>query len=174
MGTPPGSSVQEILQARVLEWVVRPSSRGSSWPRDQTRISCGSCIASRFFATETPGKLRSKLVFFSRTRFPSLIGENDYSSQQFLSSSNCGKDTLLLKTQTVSVGTHTHTHTHTHTLNRLGPLGCAESPWKASLFLPSSFQLSSERSGPGVPGQRWARAAPTVSPPLSALISRVA
>ena len=32
--SPPGSSVHEIFQARVLEWVVMPSSRGSSQPRD--------------------------------------------------------------------------------------------------------------------------------------------
>ena len=30
----PGSSVQGILQARILEWVAMPSSRGSSQPRD--------------------------------------------------------------------------------------------------------------------------------------------
>ena len=30
---PPGSSVQGILQARMLKWVAMPSSRGSSWPR---------------------------------------------------------------------------------------------------------------------------------------------
>ena len=35
----PGSSVHGILQARILEWVSMPSSRGSSWPRDQTQIS---------------------------------------------------------------------------------------------------------------------------------------
>ena len=35
----PGSSVYGILQARMLEWVVMPSSRGSSQPRDQTHIS---------------------------------------------------------------------------------------------------------------------------------------
>ena len=29
-----------ILQARILEWISIHSSRGSSWPRDQTRISC--------------------------------------------------------------------------------------------------------------------------------------
>ena len=33
----PGSSVHGILQARILEWVAMPSSRGSSWPRNQTR-----------------------------------------------------------------------------------------------------------------------------------------
>ena len=32
----PGSSVPEILQARILEWVARPSSRGSSWSKDWT------------------------------------------------------------------------------------------------------------------------------------------
>ena len=35
---PPGSSVHGILQARILAWVPMPSSRGSSWPRDQTCI----------------------------------------------------------------------------------------------------------------------------------------
>ena len=42
----PGSSVHEILQARILEWLATLSSRGSSWPRDQTHVSCVSCIAS--------------------------------------------------------------------------------------------------------------------------------
>ena len=36
---PSGSSVHGILQARILEWVAVPSSRGSSGPRDQTRES---------------------------------------------------------------------------------------------------------------------------------------
>ena len=31
--------VHGILQARILEWVAFPSSRGSSQPRDQTRVS---------------------------------------------------------------------------------------------------------------------------------------
>ena len=39
---PPGSSVHGILQAGILEWVAISSSRGSSWPRDQThpRLRC--------------------------------------------------------------------------------------------------------------------------------------
>ena len=32
--SPPGSSVHGVLQARILEWVAMPSSRGSSQPRD--------------------------------------------------------------------------------------------------------------------------------------------
>ena len=35
-GSPLGSSVPEILQARILEWVAYPFSRGSSWPRNWT------------------------------------------------------------------------------------------------------------------------------------------
>ena len=37
--SPPGSSVHGILQARILECVAMPSSRESSQPRDQTRVS---------------------------------------------------------------------------------------------------------------------------------------
>ena len=44
--SPPGSSVHGLLQARTLEWVAIPFSRGSSPPRDRTRVSC---IAGRFF-----------------------------------------------------------------------------------------------------------------------------
>ena len=47
--SPPGFSVHGIFQARILERVVMPSARGSSWPRDWSHISCVSCIADRFF-----------------------------------------------------------------------------------------------------------------------------
>ena len=46
--SPPGSSVPEILQARILEWVAIPFFRGSSWPGDQNQVSC---IAGGFFTT---------------------------------------------------------------------------------------------------------------------------
>ena len=42
--SPPGSPVRGILQARILEWVAMPSSRGSSWPRGWTHVSYVSCI----------------------------------------------------------------------------------------------------------------------------------
>ena len=44
--SPPGSSVHGILQARILEWVAVPFSRGSSQPRDRGWVFC---IAGRFF-----------------------------------------------------------------------------------------------------------------------------
>ena len=51
--SPPGSSVHGIIQARILEWVAIPFSRGSSWPRDRIQVSC---IADRFFTVWAPGK----------------------------------------------------------------------------------------------------------------------
>ena len=39
-GSPPGSSVHGISQARILEWVVISSSKASSRHRDQTHVSC--------------------------------------------------------------------------------------------------------------------------------------
>ena len=44
-----GSSLHGILQARILELVAMPSSRGLSWSRDWTHISYVSCIAGGFF-----------------------------------------------------------------------------------------------------------------------------
>ena len=41
--SPPGSSAHGILQARILEWVAMPSSRGSSKPRDLSHVSYVSC-----------------------------------------------------------------------------------------------------------------------------------
>ena len=46
----PSSSVYGILQARILEWIAFPFSRGSSWPRDWTQVSC---IAGGFFTIWT-------------------------------------------------------------------------------------------------------------------------
>ena len=57
----PGSSVRGIFQARILEWIAIPFSRVSSWPRDQTQVSC---IAGRFFTVwatrEVPHYLHRK------------------------------------------------------------------------------------------------------------------
>ena len=44
--SPPGCSVHGIFQARILEWVAISFSRGSSWPRDWTQVSC---MAGGFF-----------------------------------------------------------------------------------------------------------------------------
>ena len=64
------SSIHGILQARILEWIAMPSSKGSSWPREWSNISCISCIANRFFTDEPPGKPFSYdetgVIYFSK------------------------------------------------------------------------------------------------------------
>ena len=59
----PGSSVHGILQPRIVEWVAMPSSRGSSWLRGQTQVSC---IAGRFSTVWATGEaLRKSLDTWS-------------------------------------------------------------------------------------------------------------
>ena len=67
---PHGYSVHGILQARILEWVAVPSSRGSSQPRDWTQV-CG--IAGGFFtswatreACRTQSTYKNPLNFYLR------------------------------------------------------------------------------------------------------------
>ena len=47
----PGSSVNGILQARILEWVAILFSKGSSQPRYQTQVSCMAGIFFNIWAT---------------------------------------------------------------------------------------------------------------------------
>ena len=51
------SNVHEILQARILEWVAFPFSRGSSKPRDQTQVSC---TTGRLFTSCATREARGK------------------------------------------------------------------------------------------------------------------
>ena len=41
-------TIHGLLQARILEWVASPFSRGSSQSRDLTQVSC---TAGRFFTS---------------------------------------------------------------------------------------------------------------------------
>ena len=61
----PGSSVHGIPQARVLEWVTMPSSRGSSWHRYGTWISC---IAGGFFTVWATGEAQFALICLQSLR----------------------------------------------------------------------------------------------------------
>ena len=47
-----GSSVRGLFQARLLEWVDFSYSRGSSRPRDQSSISCISCMNSKVIKSD--------------------------------------------------------------------------------------------------------------------------
>ena len=60
--SPSGSSVHGISQARILEWVSILSSRASSQPRDQTRVSCISCNSKLIlYLCTTWGSLRTRM-----------------------------------------------------------------------------------------------------------------
>ena len=45
--SPPSSSLHGVFQGRILEWVAISYSRRSSWPKDQTYVSCASCLGRR-------------------------------------------------------------------------------------------------------------------------------
>ena len=70
----PDSFVLGIFQARILEWVAISVSRGSSWPKDQTRVSRVSCLGRQTLyhcATwEAYNSLYTRFKFSSR--IPSL------------------------------------------------------------------------------------------------------
>ena len=55
----PSSSVHGSLQARILEWIAIPFSRGCSWPRVQTWVSW---MTGRALPSESPGKPQKKLI----------------------------------------------------------------------------------------------------------------
>ena len=63
----PRSSVHGILQERILEGVAVPSSKGSSWPRDQVLISLPSpALAGRFFTSSASWEAPLTLYTLSR------------------------------------------------------------------------------------------------------------
>ena len=60
--SPPGSSVHGILQARILGWVARPSSRRSYKPSSLMSPA----LAGGFFITSTPWKSLLKVMITKR------------------------------------------------------------------------------------------------------------
>ena len=67
---PPGFSAHGIYQARRLEWVVIPFSRGSFQPRDESQVSC---IAGRFFTIWTTREANLVTNFFISWTMQALI-----------------------------------------------------------------------------------------------------
>ena len=57
-------TVHGILQARILEWVAFPFSRGSSQPRDRTQVSC---IAGRFFTSWAKREAQIYILYFKKS-----------------------------------------------------------------------------------------------------------
>ena len=77
--SPPGSSVHGILQARIVEWVAMPFTRGSSRTRDRICVPCVSCIAGRLFnhwtTCEAPCLIRNKTQYKTQNKHPTLAVE---------------------------------------------------------------------------------------------------
>ena len=92
----PGSSVYGIVQARILEWVSMPSSRGSSWSKDRTWVSYVSCTG------------RHVHYYECHMGIPSL-------GYKVWKRSSCQTLNFSFQFgQLMTTDTHTHTHTHTH------------------------------------------------------------
>ena len=59
-----------ILQARLLQCIAISFSRGSSWPRDRTRVYH---IVDEFIIPETPGKTFPQLQKYKYQAFTDLL-----------------------------------------------------------------------------------------------------
>ena len=87
-GSLPGSSVHGTILARILEWVVISSSRGSSPPRDRTWVSCVSCTGG-WQVDSLAGGLFTASATWEARGFPSPF-DKVYKVGLFLPSSFCG------------------------------------------------------------------------------------
>ena len=83
--SPPVSSLHGIFQARILEWVAIPSSKGSSPPRDWTWVSCVSCTGSQILSHWTTWEANSSniiVIQISNSNF--FFFNNLHSVQKFM------------------------------------------------------------------------------------------
>ena len=109
--SPSGSSVHEIPQARILEWVAISFSRGSSWTRNQTHVSCiGRRILFHWVTRE---------AHLTRVRMLEplwLSWHNSIYRHQAMSTSSVilGLSTAPKFKRPVSLNLHTHTKIHLH------------------------------------------------------------
>ena len=99
--SPPGSSIHGILQAKILEWVAMPSSRGSSPPRDRTVSLLSHALAGSFFTSNTTWEALLFLFLFSRCPpFSSCPDLSQYQDLfQWVSTSNQVAKVLELQLQ---------------------------------------------------------------------------
>ena len=90
----PSSSVHGILQARILEWVAIPFSRGSSQPRDRTLVSC---TAGRFFIIWATREIHISAYSFiiEYGRPYCLIVRNSFPFPLLREPQHCSKSTFL-------------------------------------------------------------------------------
>ena len=90
--SPPGPSVHGILQARTLEWAAMPFSRGSSQPRNQTRVSLmPPVLAGGFFTTSATWKASMQYPQREREKreLGSVFRRSEKSSRFWVTKKNC-------------------------------------------------------------------------------------
>ena len=125
----PGFSVHGIFQARILDQVVISYSRGSSWPKDWTRVSCVFCSGRWIHCANLSGFGKNS----SARWWPLWPKEIEWSlpgksrGWAFQTEGTIGAKAQRCQSQKCSThcqwswgtwipgGDHTHTHTHTHT-----------------------------------------------------------
>ena len=77
----PGSSVHGVFQARILEQVAISYFRASSWPRNQTRVLCISCVSCNgrwiLYHCDTWEALAT-LVHLFKWHLPRLCNDMEY------------------------------------------------------------------------------------------------
>jgi len=113
---PPGSSVHGILQARILEWVATPSSRGSSPPRDPPCISSDSSTGRQILYPWATWELEftfqhrrhkfSSVQFSHSVVFDSLWPHESQHSQASLSITNSQSSPKLMCIELVMPSSH--------------------------------------------------------------------
>ena len=115
--SPPGSSVYGILQARILGWNAIPFSRGCSWLRDRTQVSC---IADRFF---TSWATKEASLTFSSVKFSSVT----QSCPTLCNPMNCSTPGLPVHHQ-LQEFTQTHVHQVSDAIQPSHPLSSPSPP----------------------------------------------
>ena len=73
--SPPGSSVHGILQARIMEWVAMPSSRGSPDPGIESTSLTSPAMAGRFYTTSSTWEAPKDFLITFKTSAPLIIIE---------------------------------------------------------------------------------------------------
>ena len=109
--SPPDLSVHGISQARTLNWVAISFSRDSSWPRNQTCVSCIHRWILYHWATREAPKIASPtpLESLERLGFEATCEEHSGLVVHCLNHLDISP---TLSTRKCSFYTHTHTHTH--------------------------------------------------------------
>ena len=117
--SPSSSSFYGILQARILEWVVISFSRGSSWPKDWTQVSCIAGSFSTIWPTrEAPATYILRPWINGTAKWPALLHQYSSKKISFLSQNPfCGLGGCLSVFLLICLMTEVEKSFHLHMLS---------------------------------------------------------